>query len=184
MKTRRFFLLIQIAFLFVALIPHTSFSASDESTQNKLYWLNFGPGLSTFGSMGGSASINVQMDKFVVSLSSSMATEEVGLFSSGDEFMDVGLCAGLASRSDRGCASLLIGLARVTGSYYVKDTGDCWFFCGQRKQYNPTLGLVLQSRAFLKLSRIFGAGIVVYSDFNKHRNFGGLTLNLFVGKLR
>jgi len=99
-----------------------------------------------------------------------------------DEFFDVGLLVGLAGQSRKGHASIAIGLARVTGS---RSEGLDLFGTGTgREDIVPTLGLPIELQLFGNIVRNLGLGLYAYANLNAEQVFGGITVNLRLGKLR
>jgi len=146
------------------------------------YWLSGGLGHSSLGSLAGNASGNIQYGSGLISLHASAHAETVEIFGGGDELYDLGLLVGIASRGTRELASFAVGIARVTGSRYIGRPG--LFSSGRRVGTQPTIGLPIEAQLFHKLGRIAGLGACMYADINSEQTFGGITLNIQLGKLR
>ena len=161
------------------------FAQIETKPNDNLYWINGGLGRSSLGSLGGSAGISIQLKKMMFSLRATGNSEKGGWFEGGDEFSDVGLLIGIATQRPKNHASFSVGLARVTGSRYIEtETKGFSLFSGKRVDISPTIGFPIESQLFLKLSSWFGMGLNIYFNINEKRTFGGITLNLMLGKLR
>ncbi len=154
--------------------------AEKESLKN-LHWINAGLGVSSMGSFGGNAGLSIQYGKLIYTLRGTANSEEY--LRGGDEFFDVGLLIGIASETQKSHASISIGIAIVTGSRYQK-TPSFFGFGGKSVDIIPTIGLPIESQLFLKLSRSIGMGFNIYLNINKEEPFGGITLNLLLGKVK
>ncbi len=140
-----------------------------------LFWFSAGMGVCTLGDLGfgGSALASVPIQRTVLSLRGTMNSESFF----GDEFGDAAVTFGRAIQSHGGHLSLACGPAVVFGS-------RCSGLFGTRRTVAPTLGAALALQAFTSLGAHIGVGGYAYADLNGEQPFAGLTLNLFVGRLR
>ncbi len=179
-----------LRYLFIILILITSlsleftsvFARTETKSNENLYWFNGGLGRSSLGSVGGSTGMSIQLKKMMFSMRATANSEGGGILDGGDEFFDVGLLIGIATQRLKNNASFLVGIARVAGSRYI-ETSDS-FFGGKRVDIVPTIGFPIESQLFFKLSGWFGMGLNIYLNLNREETFGGITLNLMLGKLR
>ena len=170
---------------------------SSESTyvyaQNGV-WIHAGLGISSLGpfggSPGGSAGLSIQSKKLIFSLRATANKEDaVEIFTAGEEFYDVGLLVGIATQNLKTHTSFSVGLARVTGFRIMETTveyEDCFlcFYSEKRVDIDPTIGIPIEFQRFVKVSGGFGIGFNIYWNINNVKSFGGITLNLMLGKLR
>ncbi|MBU4444988.1 hypothetical protein KJ656_07910 [bacterium] len=147
-------------------------------TSKSRFWLSGGLGLSTLGSIAGSANASIQFKRILFTLRTT--ANSASLF--GDEFFDVGLLVGLASQGRGGHASVSVGFARVTGSR--SDGLDLFGTGAGREDIDPTFGLPIEVQLFGNIGRILGLGLYAYANVNTEQIFGGITVNLRFGKLR
>ncbi|MCH8126734.1 hypothetical protein IIC38_12325 [candidate division KSB1 bacterium] len=163
---------------------------SSESTyvyaQNEV-WIHAGLGISSLGpfggSPGGSAGLSIQSKKLIFSFRMTANLEDI-VFSTGSEFYDIGLLVGVATQNRKSHTSFSIGLARVTG-IRVTENVQCVFFCfNERVDIDPTIGVPIVFQYFMKVSGVIGYGFNIYWNINNVKSFGGITLNLMLGKLR
>ena len=103
------------------------------------------------------------------------------VFSTGSEFYDIGLLVGVATQNRKSHTSFSIGLARVTG---IRVTENVQLYFNERVDIDPTIGIPIEFQRFVKVSGGFGIGFNIYWNINNVKSFGGITLNLMLGKLR
>lgn len=157
--------------------------APDSSKSDTNFWLAAGVGLSSLGSLGGVASVNVQRRRLLFSARATANEQCVSLFCGGDELFDTALLVGVATLSpdDPAHASFALGVARVTGSRFIDGPG---FFGGGRAAITPSLGLAADAQVDLRLGGGAGLALDLYLDINREASFAGFTLGLELGKLR
>ncbi len=157
---------------------------SEKESSRHLFWLNSGLGLCSLGSLGGNIGLNIQTEKFIYTMRGTANSEKVGVLNGGDEFFDVAMLIGMATqKQDNYHASVSFGIARVTGSRFMK-TEQSLFFGGKSVDVKPTFGFAVQSQLFLKISRVVGMGFTVYLNLNDIEPFGGITFGFQLGSLR
>ncbi len=163
---------------------------SSESTYvyaQKEIWVHAGLGVNSLGpfpgSPGGSAGLSIQPKKLIFSFRMTANLEDI-VFSTGSEFYDIGLLVGVATQNRKSHTSFSIGLARVTG-IRVTENVQCVFFCfNERVDIDPTIGVPIVFQYFMKVSGVIGYGFNIYWNINNVKSFGGITLNLMLGKLQ
>ena len=139
------------------------------------YWAHMGLGVTSIGSLAGSAGASIQYGNGLISLRTTSNSETAELFKDGDEFFDLGLLFGFATKNPKNQTSIAVGIARLTGSRYIGESG---FFFGDRVDIDPVIGLPIEAQFFLKINKFIGFGVYGYANFNSEQSFSGITLNI------
>ncbi|HOT97983.1 MAG TPA: hypothetical protein PLG50_16355 [bacterium] len=170
--TRGFVLVCQLAGISLAPVPATA------ETKSLRYWISGGLGICSLGDMAGNLHAGLQNGAILLSMRTTV--NSAGLFD--DEFYDTALLLGPSVRHSRWQASIAAGVARVTGS---RGSGLNIFASGSaRKAISPRAGLPLEVQLFYHLNSSLAAGLYGWANLNKVQNWGGIALNLKLGRLR
>lgn len=166
---------------FILFLIKTGTAQSTAPMNHSRYWISGGLGISSLGSLAGSVNGCVQYNRALF-IAHATANSQ-GTFD--DEFFDIGLLMGVASKSRKGHVSVAVGVSLVTGS---RSEGLYINFFGNeekgRQDITPTFGIPLEVQLYRNLGRFLGLGFDIYANINSEQAFSGITLNLWIGKLR
>ena len=96
----------------------------------------------------------------------------------GNDFWDAGLLYGRVHRTKWGLLAASVGLAVVDGE---RCGGGLGASC---TQVPASVGLPLSASASWHVSSNLGVGLSAFGDVNHEQSFGGLVLNIQLGRLR
>jgi hypothetical protein len=170
--------IIGILALIAMFIPAAGRAQSDEPAEAS-FWLNAGFGASTIGVPAMNADFNVQSGQLLITARTSVYIDTI-IFGS-NEYYDMALLVGYASRHPKFHTSISLGLARVSGYHYVQL--PALFFNRDKVPIRPTVGIVLESQLIWKVSNLLGIGLIPYVNINRERSFMSLNLCFALGKL-
>lgn len=131
---------------------------------------NAGLGFGSLGGYAGNIGGNIQYKRVLVSYHSTSVIED--LF--GDSVSDQGVLFGLALENTARHISVAAEFASVT----VSEGG----FLGVTEEIHVT-GVPIEAQLFAKLGGVVGLGICIFAHLNPENPFGGVNLNISLGKL-
>lgn len=158
-------------------------------------WLSGGFGFGDMdtdgGGLGGSVDLSYNIGSLIVSARYvEIADLSFGGFSFGGwglsppdvRVQDIGLLVGLVRRWKHGFASTSAGISLVKGLHRFEQRDRL----GERTyatQEFVTIGFPIELQLFWTPTTIAGIGIHAYADFNREKNFVGISLCLVIGTL-
>ncbi len=145
------------------------------------YWLAAGLGMSSLGSLAGSAAISVQPGSLLVSARGTANSSQI---LGGKEYYDLGLLAGYVWHSRTIRLGLAAGCALVGGAEFQGSLFGLFEEQGEWVKKGPVPGIALEGQLQVVLSSFLGLGLYAYANLNDLEPFSGVTATLVLGRLR
>ncbi len=197
MKSKKIFCVILYFSAFLTFGGINGFSQSkDKNLTSPEYFLSIGAGFSVAGagphtSLGGGLCLRGEasfaFNKIILSAYGAANTgggsEYSGFLSEGinDFFAEIGGQIGMVKRTkDRTQIHYKAGLCALQGTRVYPDPGG-WFGDGKYVDLKTTIGVPFEI-SWQKHKKIIGYGLTFFMNINPEEVFGGLSLNLLLGK--
>ena len=165
-----FLLLVGVTTLALVTCIEPAYAQRASESPEVYFWGNAGLGFGSPGGYAGNIGGNIQYKGLLVSYRSASVTE--GIF--GDSITDQGILFGLAFENTVRHISVAAGFASVT----VSEGG----FLGETEETHVT-GVPIEAQLFAKLGGVVGLGICIFTNLNPENSFGGINVNISLGKL-
>jgi hypothetical protein len=171
---------------------NSSASAEQHSGEDeaKFYWITAGGGLSS-SDVCVDISCSHGVGNSLVSLRFAACSEFVVLFSTAspiEETWDMGVLWGKTARISHSRISVSAGVGFAGGVKRGRllSTSGSWLFTAKRYEKIEffTAALLVEGQLFWAEASPVGVGIYGFANLNRERSFGGVAVNVLVGKLK
>ncbi len=132
--------------------------------------------------MSGNLHFSVQYRKLTFTIRGAANAGSMGLFEDDDYdvMSDIAFLIGPVFQSRKHRVSLAVGVGSADGAHY-RSLGT-WLAGHEKTAYDAVIGFPLEGQYIYTINDTFGIGLYSYLNFNKHKNFGGACVSLFIGQ--
>ncbi len=163
--------------------PSAGAHAEPEAGPRKVQaWLGTGLGISSLGSTAYNLNLSVQLNGVAFTVRTTRSSSKFGFLEDEDydAFNDLSFLFGRIFQRRKSHLALTVGVARVTGTHYKAIEG-LFLPYHEKTRYETVVGFPFECQIFQSFNRYFGLGLYSYFVINKHGNFGGVCVSLFLG---